>query len=131
MQVTKGRGVELLLILDLGTRCCEEKAPVTERWVQIFSKMEAERIKYDALLKATKWCYTTYIERVFSVINNVWSDEKSRLSVSLLVYVDGGVNISIGYDVSWHAHQEQTFAEKGWWQRFMSGIVVTDPFCKH
>jgi hypothetical protein len=50
MQVTRGRGVELLLILDLGTRCCEEKAPVTEKWVQIFSKKEAERIKYCDIL---------------------------------------------------------------------------------
>jgi hypothetical protein len=39
-------------------QCLEEwdgkKAPVAERWVQIFSKMEAEEIQYDVILKVLK-----------------------------------------------------------------------------
>jgi hypothetical protein len=79
----------------------ENKAPIAERWVQIFSKMEAEKIKHNIFLKATEMVLclsvTSALLNTFSVMSNVWTAEKSYLTVmtlrsTLMVQVNFSLN---------------------------------------
>lgn len=61
----------------------------SERWVDIFSKMYCENVNFDDLSKAvqTVLCLpgtSASVERVFSIMNNIWTSEKSQLNISTL-----------------------------------------------
>lgn len=63
--------------------------PVEERWKQIFHKMHSQNIQFDVILKVVEFTMclpgtSAPVERVFSIMNNMWSTEKSRLHISTL-----------------------------------------------
>jgi hypothetical protein len=64
----------------------KENIPVSDRWGQIFSEMSEKRLDFQDFCIIVEFILclpgsTAPVERIFSVMNTVWSKEKSRLSV--------------------------------------------------
>ena len=64
---------------------CEENIPVSDRWVQIFTEMRKRDVDVEKFCNIVEFilCLPGSIapaERIFSVMNTMWSKEKSRLS---------------------------------------------------
>ena len=67
----------------------KENIPVCDRWVKIFSEMNEKCLDYQDIFKIVEFVLclpgsTAPVERIFSVMNNMWSKEKSRLSVETM-----------------------------------------------
>ena len=67
----------------------EEETPVDLIWVEIFAFFEKESIPYNNLALPVEFFLSlpgtsAALERVFSLINNFWTDEKSQLELDTL-----------------------------------------------
>jgi hypothetical protein len=67
----------------------EENIPVSDRWVQIFSEMGEKRLDFQDFYNIVEFILclpgsTVPVERIFSVMNTMWSKEKSKLSVETM-----------------------------------------------
>ena len=68
--------------------CCEEdswqKASLEQKWVQIFKKFEEKDIGISNFQKLIKFIFClpgtlAPVERIFSIINNMWSNHRSKI----------------------------------------------------
>lgn len=67
----------------------ENKVPGQDRWVEIFSRLEKENIRFKTFSTIVEYvlCFpgtSTPAERIFSDANHVWRKEKSALQVKTL-----------------------------------------------
>lgn len=67
----------------------KENVPVSDRWVQIFSEMSEKCLDFQDFCNIVEFILclpgsTAPVERIFSLMNSMWSKEKSRLSVETM-----------------------------------------------
>jgi hypothetical protein len=66
----------------------KENIPVSDRWVQIFSEKSEKHLDFQDFCNIVEFiCLaggTAPVERIFPVMNTVWSKEKSSLSVKTM-----------------------------------------------
>lgn len=67
----------------------DEKIPITNRWVEIFSHLERENCDFDEMAAIIEYILcmpgsTASVERVFSGMNKTWTEEKTKLTVETL-----------------------------------------------
>jgi hypothetical protein len=67
----------------------KENIPVSDRWVQIFSEISEKRLDFQDFCNIVEFILclpgsTASAVRIFTVMNSMWSQEKSRLSVETM-----------------------------------------------
>ena len=67
----------------------EENLPVSDRWLHIFREMREKRLDFQDFCNFVGFILclpgsTAPVERIFSVMNSMWTKEKSRLSVETM-----------------------------------------------
>lgn len=67
----------------------ENKIPITDRWLQIFHKCTEYHIDCENLSKMIHFVLSlpgtnACVERIFSLVNMYWADEKSRLDIKMV-----------------------------------------------
>ncbi|KAF2886470.1 hypothetical protein ILUMI_19703 [Ignelater luminosus] len=67
----------------------EMKTHIDLRWVEIFQHFDVQQISYPQILQLVEFALclpasNAPTERVFSIINNIWTSEKSQLTVETL-----------------------------------------------
>lgn len=67
----------------------ENSTPVDQRWVEIFGHFSKQKVPFDHLLSIISFIYclpgtSATVERVFSIINKIWREEKTRLQINTL-----------------------------------------------
>ena len=65
------------------------KTPSDQRWVEVFTHLKNRNISQKQLIKLIQYIFclpgtNASTERVFSQMNNIWTDDKSQLKVSTL-----------------------------------------------
>ena len=68
------------------------KPPSDQRWVEVFTHLKNRNISQKQLIKLIQYIFclpgtNASTERVFSQMNNIWTDEKSQLKVLTLKYL--------------------------------------------
>lgn len=66
-----------------------DKVEVSTRWVEIFQHLDSESCDYEEITKIAEFVLclpgsTASVERVFSNVNDTWTEEKTRLKVETL-----------------------------------------------
>lgn len=67
----------------------QKKVPVADRWVEIFQHFDAEDCEFDEIATIVEYIMclpgsTAPVERIFAVVNKLWTEEKTRLHVRSL-----------------------------------------------
>lgn len=67
----------------------ENEVSTDKRWVECFHRLAKLKIPYDHILNIVSYILclpgtSAAVERIFSLINDVWSSEKSRISIDTL-----------------------------------------------
>ena len=65
------------------------KLPSAQRWVEVFSQLKCRDVSQQHLIKLIEYIFclpgtNASTERVFSQMNNIWTEEKTQLKVSTL-----------------------------------------------
>ncbi|XP_051167012.1 uncharacterized protein LOC127285186 [Leptopilina boulardi] len=76
-------------VLNKVNKWNEKKIAIDQRWVEIFQHFESQHVPYVNIVKLVEYCLclpgtNAPTERVFSGINQIWTSEKSQLSVETL-----------------------------------------------
>jgi len=66
-----------------------KETAVDQKWVEIFSHFDDKNISYNNVFKIIEFCIclpgsNAPVERVFSIMANIWTKEKSQLSIETL-----------------------------------------------
>ena len=78
---------EEVLVKNFISECCEkdswQKTSLEQKWAQIFKKFEKD-VKIPIFQKLIKFIFclletSTPIERIFSIMTNIWSDHRSKI----------------------------------------------------
>jgi len=97
---------EEVLVKKLIFECCEEdswqKASLEQKWVQIFKKFEQKDIGIPNFRKLIECIFSlpgtsAPVERIFSIMNNIWSDHRSKMleqNVKALITCKTNSNLS-------------------------------------
>ncbi|XP_074857908.1 uncharacterized protein LOC142017138 [Carettochelys insculpta] len=91
-----------------------QKTPISERWQNVFQEMDKKAVEYSNLAKAVEFVLclpgtTAPVERVFSVMNAVWSPEKSRLKVCTMKAI---LFVQVNFDLDCAAFYEKLMKNK-------------------
>lgn len=67
----------------------EESTPADKRWAECFTHFAKNHLKFDCLLRIVQYIFSlpgtsATVERIFSIVNNIWTPEKNRLQIKTL-----------------------------------------------
>ncbi|XP_074838055.1 uncharacterized protein LOC142004356 isoform X2 [Carettochelys insculpta] len=110
-----------------------QKTPISERWQKVFQEMDKKAVEYSNLAKAVEFVLclpgtTAPVERVFSVMNAVWSPEKSHLSDCTRKAI---LLVQVNFDLDCAAFYEKLLANKQILQKIASHGKYNLPEVSH
>uniref|UniRef100_A0A8C2HNR2 HAT C-terminal dimerisation domain-containing protein n=1 Tax=Cyprinus carpio TaxID=7962 RepID=A0A8C2HNR2_CYPCA len=119
----------------------KNKVAVSDRWTDVFSEMGSKSLNFGVLSLAVEFVLclpgtSAPVERVFSLMNASWTDEKSRQSVTtmkamLFVRINFGLDCSAFYDKL--LKDKRTLAKIGSSEKYKTATVndAVAPSCSH
>uniref|UniRef100_A0A8C2HJN4 HAT C-terminal dimerisation domain-containing protein n=1 Tax=Cyprinus carpio TaxID=7962 RepID=A0A8C2HJN4_CYPCA len=119
----------------------KNKVAVSDRWRDVFSEMGSKSLNFGVLSLAVEFVLclpgtSAPVERVFSLMNASWTDEKSRQSVTtmkamLFVRINFGLDCSAFYDKL--LKDKRTLAKIGSSEKYKTATVndAVAPSCSH
>ncbi|XP_074838051.1 uncharacterized protein LOC142004355 isoform X2 [Carettochelys insculpta] len=110
-----------------------QKTPISERWRKVFQEMDKKAVEYSNLAKAVEFVLclpgtTAPVERVFSVMNAVWSPEKSHLSDCTRKAI---LLVQVNFDLDCAAFYEKLLRNKQILQKIASQDKRSQPEIPH